>query len=69
MLANLKLNTVEVLTSKVLIDSVISYDEFVLIKNLQKNIVMIRKKKSKILIMNKYVWSNERNNNIKEKFT
>ena len=57
------------MTSKVLIDSVISYDEFVLTKNLQKNIVMIRKKKSKILIMNKYVWSNERNNNIKEKFT
>ena len=36
LLAKSKLNSIKVLTSKVLIDSVISHDEFVLIKNVLK---------------------------------
>ena len=36
LLAKSKLNSIEVLISKVFIDSVISHDEFVLINNLQK---------------------------------
>ena len=36
LLAKYKLNTVEVLISKALIDSVIRYDEFVLINNVRK---------------------------------
>ena len=36
LLAKSKLNIIEVLTSKVLIDSVISHDEFVLINNFLK---------------------------------
>ena len=36
MLAKSKLNTIEVLISKALIDSVISHDEFVLINNILK---------------------------------
>ena len=36
LLAKSKLNSIEVLVSKALIDSVISYDEFVLINNVLK---------------------------------
>ena len=36
MLAKSKFNSIEVLISKALIDSVISHDEFVLINNVQK---------------------------------
>ena len=36
LLAKSKLNSIEVLISKALIDSVISHDEFVLINNVQK---------------------------------
>ena len=36
MLAKSKFNSIEVLISKVLIDSVINHDEFVLINNVQK---------------------------------
>ena len=48
MLAKSQLNRIEVSISKTLIDSNIIDDEFVLINN-----VMIRKKKSKILMINK----------------
>ena len=48
MLAKSQLNRIEVSISKTLIDSNIIHDEFVLINN-----VMIRKKKSKILMINK----------------
>ena len=37
LLAKSKLNSIEVLISKALIDSVIGHDEFVLINNLVKN--------------------------------
>ena len=37
MLANFKLNSIEVLISKALIDSNISHDEFVLINNVEKD--------------------------------
>ena len=43
LLAKNKLNSIEVLISKALIDSYISHDEFVLINNVLK--MMIRKKK------------------------
>ena len=48
LLAKSQLNRIEVSISKTLIDSNIIHDEFVLINN-----VMIRKKKSKILMINK----------------
>ena len=48
MLAKSQLNRIEVSISKTLIDSNIIHDEFVLINN-----VMIQKKKSKILMINK----------------
>ena len=48
MLAKSQLNRIEVSISKTLNDSNIIHDEFVLINN-----VMIRKKKSKILMINK----------------
>ena len=37
MLANFKLNSIEVLISKALIDSNISHDKFVLINNVEKD--------------------------------
>ena len=52
LLAKSQLNRTEVLISKTLIDSNISHDEFVLINNVPKEF-MIRKKKSKLLIINK----------------
>ena len=44
-LAKSKLNKIEVLSSKALIDSVTSHDEFVLINSVQKKNAMIWKKK------------------------
>ena len=52
LLAKSKLNIIEVLISKVLIDSNISHNEFVLINYVLKN-MMIWKKKSKSLKINK----------------
>ena len=51
LLAKSKLNNIEVLISKALIDWNISHDEFVLINNVLKD--MIGKKKSKIRMINK----------------
>ena len=50
LLAKSKLNSIEVLTSKVLIDSNINHDEFALVNNVLKEFYM---KKSKILTINK----------------
>ena len=47
MLAKSKLNSIEVLISKALIDSVISNDEFVLINNLLKEYEEIKEKNHK----------------------
>ena len=47
MLAKSKLNSIEVLISKALIDSVISNDEFVLINNLLKEYEEIKEKNQK----------------------
>ena len=60
-LAKSKLNSIKVVISKALIDSVIGHDEFPLI-----NIVLKWKKKPKILIINKHNWCNIRNINIKK---
>ena len=54
LLAKYKLNNIEVLISKALIDSNISHDEFVLINIVLKESDELQKK-SKILITNKYV--------------
>ena len=54
LLVKSKLNSVEVLISKALIDSVISHDEFVFINNVLKEHDDM-KEKTKILITNKYV--------------
>ena len=43
LLAKSKLNSIEVLISKALIDSVISHDEFVLINNVLKNVTKWKK--------------------------
>ena len=51
MLAKTKLNSVEILIYKALIDENISYDEFVSIKNAQREYDDM-KKKYKILIIN-----------------
>ena len=58
MLAKSKLNSKETLISKALIDSVISHDEFVLIK-FEKDL-MIWKKKVKFQMINKHVWCNKK---------
>ena len=58
MLAKSKLNSKETLISKALIDSVISHDEFVLIK-FEKDL-MIWKKKVKFQMTNKHVWCNKK---------
>ena len=59
LLAKYKLNTVEVLISKALIDSVIRYDEYVLINNVRKEyndfkeeikILMTSSRSSEILV-------------------
>ena len=54
LLAKYKLNSIEVLISKALIDSNISHDEFVLINIVLKESDELQKK-SKIQITNKYV--------------
>ena len=51
--AKTKLNSIEVLISKALIDSSISHDEFLSVNNMIKEYDDI--KKTKILIMNNYV--------------
>ena len=66
LLAKYKLNSIEVLISKALIDSDISHDEFVLINIVLKESDELQKK-SKILITNKYVWYNKRNINIRKR--
>ena len=53
MLAKSKLNSIDVLISKPLIDSNISYDEFVLINDALKEFYDIWRKKLKILMINK----------------
>ena len=50
LLANSKLNEIEALISKALINSVVSHDEFVLINNILKKSNKIKKKKFKYLI-------------------
>ena len=52
MLAKSKLNSIEVLISKALIDSNVSHDEFVLINNVLKEFYDM-KNKSKVIITNK----------------
>ena len=44
LLAKSKLNSIEVLISKALIDSNISYDQFVLINNVLKEFMTLKKK-------------------------
>ena len=44
LLAKPKLNSIEVLISKALIDSNISYDQFVLINNVLKEFMTLKKK-------------------------
>ena len=65
MLVKPKLNRTEVLISKALIDSNISHDEFVLKNNVLKEYNDM-KKNLKILIINKYVWCNKGNINIRK---
>ena len=45
LLAKSKLNSIEVLISKYLIDTVISYDEFVLINNVQNEYIEMKEEK------------------------
>ena len=47
LLAKSKLNSIEVLISKTLVDSVISHDEFVLINNMLKECNEMKEKKIK----------------------
>ena len=49
-----KLNSVEVVTCEVLIDSLIYHDEFISINNVLKNLMKL-KKNSEVLTKNKYV--------------
>ena len=49
-----KLNSVEVVTCEVLIDSHIYHDEFISINNVFKNLMKL-KKNSEVLTKNKYV--------------
>ena len=63
-----KINTIEVLISKDLINSYISHDEVVLVNNLLREYDNI-KKQSKIIIIDKYVWYNKRNINLRKKIT
>ena len=61
-----KMNRIEVVISKVLIHSVISPDDFLKINNVLKE-YNEKQKKSKILMINKYVWCNKKNINIIKK--
>ena len=61
-----KLNRIEVLISKTLIDSVISHHEFVLSKDVLKEYEEI-KEETKILIINKYARCNKRKINIRKR--
>ena len=47
MLAKIKINTVELLISKALIDSNISYDKYVVISNVLKEYIDMKKKNRK----------------------
>ena len=60
------MNSIEVLTSKALIDSVIRHDEFVLINNFLKKYNEMTKK-LKVFIIYEYVWCNKRNINIRKR--
>ena len=64
LLLKTNLNTVEVLTSKTLIDSYIRHGEFVLVNNVLKEYDDM-KEKWKFLTTNKYVLYNKRNINFK----
>ena len=55
LLAKSKLNSIEVLISKDLIDSVISPDEFVLINDMLTEYDDMKEKIKKILIISKYI--------------
>ena len=65
LLGKTKLNTVEVLISRALINSFISHDEFISINSVKN--MMIWKQKSKTLIIDKYVWYNKKKKLIPEK--
>ena len=65
LVAKSKLNSIEFLISKILIDSNISHDKLVLINNVLK--ILIWRKKLKILILNKFVWCNKININIRKR--
>ena len=60
------MNSIEVLTSKALIDSVIRHDEFVLINNFLKKYNEMTEK-LKVFIIYEYVWCNKRNINIRKR--
>ena len=66
MLGKSKLNSIEVLISKALIDSIISHGEFVLKNNVLKEYNEMKEeiKNSN----NKYVWCNKRNIDIRKSF-
>ena len=53
--AKTKLNSIEVLISKALLDSNISYNEFVLINNMLKEYYAMKKKKSKIYGLTQFI--------------
>ena len=59
MLAKTRLNSIEVLIYKALIDSGVSHDEFLSVNNMIKEYDDM--KKSKILIINNCVWYNQTN--------
>ena len=61
-----KLNSIEILISKALINSVINHDEFVVMNNVL-NMTKWKKKSKKILMRNKYAWCNKRHINIRKK--
>ena len=60
------MNSIEVLNSKALIDSVIRHDEFVLINNFLKTYNKMTEK-LKVFIICKYVWCNKRNINTRKR--
>ena len=60
------MNSIEVVTSKALIDSVIRHDEFVLINNFLKKYNEMTEK-LKVFIIYEYVWCNKRNINIRKR--
>ena len=60
------MNSIEVLTSKALIDSGIRHDEFVLINNFLKKYNEMTEK-LKVFIIYEYIWCNKRNINIRKR--